>query len=317
MESRVSYTLVGAFVLIFGAGIVSVALWLAAGIESKDYDRYVAYVSESVSGLNPRAPVKYRGVGVGLVSTIALDRDNPERVRLLLEIEVGTPIKVDTVATVATQGITGIAFVELSGGSSDAPDLTAREGERYPEIDTKPSVFVRLDAAVTTMLAEMTGVARDLGTLAERVARLLDDEKLAAFGNTLVNVEQLTGMLASRADAITDNSERIDTILANTATMSKELPAVVDAMSKLIVTVEGTVMSIDGTATTVTGAVARSERRFERATGELLNEVGPLLVEMRALGVTLERTVRALEREPESLLFGRDSGRLGPGEEKR
>ena len=167
------------------------------------------------------------------------------------------------------------------------------------------------------MLAEMTGVARDLGTLAERVARLLDDEKLAAFGNTLVNVEQLTGMLASRADAITDNSERIDTILANKATMSKELPAVVDAMSKLIVTVEGTVMSIDGTATTVTGAVARSERRFERATGELLNEVGPLLVEMRALGVTLERTVRALEREPESLLFGRDRGRLGPGEEKR
>lgn len=317
MESRVSYTLVGAFVLIFGAGIVSVALWLAAGVESKDYERYVAYVSESVSGLNPRAPVKYRGVGVGVVSRIALDRDNPERVRLLLDIEEGTPIKVDTVATVATQGITGIAFVELSGGSREAPDLTASTDERYPEIATKPSVFVRLDAAVTTMLAEMTGVARDLGTLAERVARLLDDEKLAAFGNTLVNVEQLTGVLASRADAITDNSERIDTILANTATMSKELPAVVASMGQLIATVESTVLSIDGTATTITGAVARSERRFQRTTGELMNEIAPMLVEMRALGVTLERTVRELERRPEALLFGRDRERLGPGEEKQ
>ena len=89
MESRLSYTLVGLFVLVLGSGIIAVTLWLAAGIEDKDYTRYVAYVTESVSGLNPRAPVKTR-VGVGLVSGIELDRQ-PRALRLLLDIETGTP----------------------------------------------------------------------------------------------------------------------------------------------------------------------------------------------------------------------------------
>lgn len=316
MESRVSYTLVGAFVLIFGAGIVSVTLWLAAGIEDKEYQRYVSYVSESVSGLNPRAPVKYRGVGVGLVSGIALDSDNPERVRLLLDIERGTPIKEDTVATVATQGITGIAFVELSGGSREAADLSAREGARYPEIPSKPSVLVRLDTAVTGMLAEMTGVARDLSTLTERVSNLLDDDKQAAFGNTLENVERITATLSSRVEVLAGDSSRIDTILDNTVAVSAQLPAVIEHLNDVLGTVDAMVLSIDGTATALSGAIGRTERGFERATDELLNEVAPLLSQMRGLGITLERTVRDLERQPEGLLFGRDRGRLGPGEEK-
>ncbi|MEX2482188.1 MAG: MlaD family protein [Gammaproteobacteria bacterium] len=316
MESRVSYTLVGAFVLIFGAGIVSVTLWLAAGIEDKEYERYVAYVSESVSGLNPRAPVKYRGVGVGLVAGIALDRDNPERVRLLLDIERGTPIKEDTTATVATQGITGIAFVELSGGSREAADLSAREGDRYPEISTTPSVFVRLDTAVTGMLAEMTAVARDLSTLTERVSKLLDDDKQAAFGNTLANVEQITATLAARVEVLAGDGSRIDTILDNTVTVSAQLPAVVERLNDVLGSVDTMVQSIDGTANTLSEAVGRSERRFERATDDLLGEIAPLLSEMRGLGIALERAVRDLERSPEGFLFGRDRGRLGPGEEK-
>ena len=63
-------------------------------------------MTESVSGLNPNAPVTYRGVDVGKVREIAIDREDPARVRVLLDIEGGTPVKEDTVAILVSQGIT-------------------------------------------------------------------------------------------------------------------------------------------------------------------------------------------------------------------
>ena len=118
MENKVNFALVGAFVLVLATALVGVVLWLASGgAYQTQYERYDASVEESVSGLNPKAPVKYNGVDVGKVERIWLDPENPQRVKLRFQIERGTPIKVDTVATLKTQGLTGIAYVELSGGT--------------------------------------------------------------------------------------------------------------------------------------------------------------------------------------------------------
>ena len=132
-----NYALVGAFVVVLGAVLIAGVLWLASGgTLQKKYDFYLAIMDESVAGLNPDAPVKYNGVDVGKVREIQLDPGNPERVNLLFAIDRGTPIKVDTVAVLKTQGLTGIAYVELSGGARDAPPLTAAAGSEYPVIRT-------------------------------------------------------------------------------------------------------------------------------------------------------------------------------------
>jgi phospholipid/cholesterol/gamma-HCH transport system substrate-binding protein len=137
----VNYPLVGAFVLVLGSLLIAGALWLASGgALQKKYDLYLAIENESVAGLNVNAPVKYNGVDVGKVRLIELDPANPERVTLLFAIERGTPIKEDTVAVLKTQGLTGIAYVELGGGTRDAPPLLARDGSDYPVIRTKPSL---------------------------------------------------------------------------------------------------------------------------------------------------------------------------------
>ena len=121
-----NYPIVGLFVLVLGAALIAGVLWLASGgALQTPYDLYQAIEDESVAGLNLNAPVKYNGVDVGKVRGIALDRANPERVRLVFAIERGTPIKVDTVAVLKTQGLTGIAYVELSGGARDSPLLRA------------------------------------------------------------------------------------------------------------------------------------------------------------------------------------------------
>jgi len=124
VDDKVNYALVGIFVLGLGAALVVAVLWLAAGIDTqKKYEPYQSVIKESVAGLSIAAPVKYMGVDVGKVSEIAIDPQNSRQVRVKFLIERGTPIKQDTEAVMKSQGLTGIAYIELSGGSVGAPGV--------------------------------------------------------------------------------------------------------------------------------------------------------------------------------------------------
>src|SRR5579871_2511402 len=115
METKFSYATVGLFVLVLSAALIAAVLWIASGsLFKKKVDLYLAFEDESVAGLNLNAPVKYNGVDVGSVREIQLDHNNPQRVRLLFALAHDTPVKADTEAVLKTQGLTGIAYVELS-----------------------------------------------------------------------------------------------------------------------------------------------------------------------------------------------------------
>ena len=158
--------IVGAFVLLFGAALVGGTLWLSSGeAYRQSYQTYLVYMSESVAGLSPDATVSYRGVQVGRVRKIELAPNNGELVRLTLDIVKGTPIKQDTIAVLRTQGLTGIAHVELSGGSPSSPPLTAKPGEQYPVIPSGPSLLARLDTAVTDLLDNLNKSSSSLNAV--------------------------------------------------------------------------------------------------------------------------------------------------------
>jgi len=175
MEEKVNFAVVGVFVLLLSAAFIGAVLWLSSGVSYRtSYDIYQTYMKESVSGLNLNASVRYRGVEVGRVRKIALAPGNVEQVQLTLAIESGTPIKTDTVAILQTQGLTGIAFVELLGGSRDAPVLQAQAGQPYPVIDTGPSLMVRLDASLIDAARTLKNAARlseELPQLTKRIQR--------------------------------------------------------------------------------------------------------------------------------------------------
>ncbi|MGB7542589.1 MAG: MlaD family protein, partial [Burkholderiales bacterium] len=203
MDSRVNFAVVGVFVLALGTALVWGMLWLGSGKSyRKTYDTYRAYMSESVSGLSLDAPVSYRGVEVGRVRKIALAQENMEQVELTMDIERGTPVKDDTVAVLRTQGLTGIAHVELSGGSRNSPPLQARPGEDTPVIRTGPSLLVRLDTALTSLLDNFNRTSESLNAL-------LDDSNRRALKRTFADLEVLSRTLATRSAAI-------DASLANT-----------------------------------------------------------------------------------------------------
>ena len=178
MEEKVNFAVVGVFVLVLGAALIGGVLWLSSGRSyGTTYDIYQTYMKESVAGLNLNAPVRYRGVEVGRVQKIALAPGNVAQVQLTLAIESGTPIKADTVAVLSAQGLTGIAFVDLTGVSRDAPALKAQAGEPYPVISSGPSLMVRLDASLVDAALTLKNVARmseDLPQLTLRIQRSAD-----------------------------------------------------------------------------------------------------------------------------------------------
>jgi len=178
MEEKVNFAVVGVFVLVFSAALIGGVLWLSSGKSyGTSYDIYQTYMKESVAGLNLNAPVRYRGVEVGRVKEIALAPGNVEQVQVTLAIKSGTPIKVDTVAVLSTQGVTGIAFVDLTGGSRDAPALQAQSGDPYPVINAGASLMVRLDASLIDAARTLKNSARmseELPQLTRRIQRSAD-----------------------------------------------------------------------------------------------------------------------------------------------
>jgi phospholipid/cholesterol/gamma-HCH transport system substrate-binding protein len=287
--------------------LVTVGLWLSATRGEKDYVTYVAYVSESVSGLNTKAAVKYRGVNVGQVNDIALDRDNPERVRLLFDIERGTPIKQDTVAVLSTQGITGLAYIDLTGGSRRSPSLEPSPTEPLPEIKTGPSLLVRLDTAVSAALNTLSEVAIHLNDVASRVALLLSASNQQSIAQTLTNVERLTSDLTVRLDGLGKNMDNIGVILHDTAAVSAQMPALMQEVQKTVTTINRAAGGLDRVL-----QVGQQEiTRFSRDTS---TQVDQALYEVKRLGETLRRLVQQLERNPNMLLLGRPRPQLGPGE---
>ena len=213
MEEKVNFTVVGVFVLVLSAALIGGVLWFSSGVTYRaSYDIYRTYMNESVAGLNLNATMRYRGVEVGRVKKIALAPGNVELVELTLAIESGTPVKVDTVAILSTQGLTGIAFVDLRGGSRDSPALKAESDAPYPVIRSGPSLMVRLDASLidaSQMLKNAARLSEDLPHLVQRIRRSADvfdnmsneladagTRASATFtGETLPEVHRLVGEL--------------------------------------------------------------------------------------------------------------------------
>jgi len=226
METKVNFVIVGLFALLLSVAMIAGVLWLSAGKQyNVVYDTYVAYMHESVSGLNLNAPVKYRGVTVGQVRQISLDKSNPEQVRLEFAIERGTPIKQDTIAILRSQGLTGIAYIELSGGSSASPLLAPKKSEPYPEIKTAPSLLGRLDAA-------LTGMITNLNKTTENLNELLDEENRSALKRTLADISTLTGTLAAHKTELDKAVTHTALTMENAAKISSQMPALIERIAR-------------------------------------------------------------------------------------
>lgn len=308
METKINYAIVGLFVLALTAALIAGVLWLASGKQyGKAYDPYVTYMTESVSGLSLNAPVKYRGVEVGLVRKISLDPANPEQVRLDLQIERGTPIKADTKAMLRLQGLTGIAYLELEGGSREAPLLAPPANAEPPVIANGKSLLARLDTEVSTLLTNLNRSSENFNTL-------LDEENQRTLRQTLADLAVLSRQIASQRGTIAAMVDNAGRTVENSARASAGLEDLAGQLSRSATAVEKMAEEVGHASVGARQSAEGIGSDVHRLVGESAPELQRLLMEMQSLTMSTRQVIDELERNPEMLVRGRESPPPGPGE---
>lgn len=304
METRANYVLVGTFVLAVLVGIFASILWLAHAQFNRQFAYYDIYFSGSVTGLSVGASVNYNGVAIGKVTEIRLDPVNPDQVRVTVELDATAPIKSDSVASLELTGITGVYYIEVSGGTLEAPPIVRQEGQRYAVIASRPSRLQSFVASVPDVLSRVIEIE-------DRLSRLLDDRNLASISNTLKNLETISGEVAAKSDRIGTVIDDTDTTLKQLQeTMAKANDAI-DEIKKTASVTTGTVADAAGTIkqlNTTLGHVDSMVQEVRPGVRDFsqsgLNELHQLISDARVLVASLTRVSEQIERDPTRFFFG-------------
>jgi phospholipid/cholesterol/gamma-HCH transport system substrate-binding protein len=248
METHARYIVVGTFALAAFAALLGFLLWLAQVEIARTYAQY-DIVFDTVSGLSQDSVVRYNGVDVGKVLSIDLDRENPQLVRVRIEVAAATPVRKDTVATLSSQGVTGVSFVALEGGSPTSDPLRAIPPARVPVIASQPSVVQELTDAAPDLLNEAIALIED-------VRQFATPENREAIAAILQNVESVTARvdgLAVRAETVVSAAEatlaRADAALTEAEAAFASADAVIrNDIPELVEGLKSTVADVGETA---------------------------------------------------------------------
>lgn len=322
MESKVNYTAVGIFVLLFGSALVAFAFWLGKyNQDEAAYHRYYVYITESVSGLAPEAAVKFHGVDVGKVESIRINPANSEEVELTLKIEKTTPIKTDSTAVLKFYGITGLAFIEIVGGSKDAPLLRTSK-LNISTIPSSPSLIKRLDES-------LSNVASKLSTTLDRADRIFSDQNVDNIAQSLEHLRSLTAQIDGYQDEIQtllEKSIALETNATDSLNTMKEAATSVKTASGNFNTLTQTKMtsvleSLAATSQKSHQLIQKIESNLDRGEYDVQSMVQPTTAELndliqrsQTLTQEMENTLQTLRESPSDLLFKKSTPKPGPGE---
>ena len=187
METHARFFLIGVFSLSILAILLLFALWLGKLELGKDYQDYDIRFKESVAGLAKGGLVQFQGVQVGEVRKLKLDPVDPRVVIVRVRMTEQTPIKTDTKAQLSFTGLTGVAVIELIGGTPDAKLLREVEPNSVPTIPSIPSTLTKL-------MVDGTGVLEKAQELMVRVTSVFNEENTARIAGMLENFEAISGM---------------------------------------------------------------------------------------------------------------------------
>ncbi len=285
METKANFVLIGSFTLLVILAGLGFFVWLAKVQINKTYTQY-DILFDQVSGLDQSSSVTFNGVNVGKVLTIALDRANGSLVRVRIEVAASTPIRVGTEATVASQGVTGVAYVGLEGGAPNAIALTPDPLTGVAEIPSKPTVVQGLLADAPDLLAQAISVLNDMGEF-----------------TTPENAQNVTHILTN----FTNASDKLDAIMDELAKASANFSTASDRISAFSTNLDGLAAQADATLTEAHGAVtdARSVLgHIDRFAEKGLPQITSLSAQALRLVADLSALTAEIRRDPTRFFLG-------------
>ena len=121
METRANYAIIGLFTLAVIGMSFGFIYWLKRYDEVGTRTELRIEFEGTVNGLAKGGWVYFNGIHVGVVTDLEIAPNDPNEIIVLTSIASSTPVKSDTRAEVNFNFLTGVAYVELFGGSPDNP----------------------------------------------------------------------------------------------------------------------------------------------------------------------------------------------------
>ena len=307
METRANYVAVGGFVLILLLGAAAMLLWLVSGKFSAHAAFYEIDFTGSVSGLSKDSPVRLHGIEVGHVKDIRIDPVNPKLVRVVVQTDPVTIVRSDAKASLEMQGLTGGAYIEIGGGTNDAPAIEHRSEPPYPVIASQSSGLQKVFDNAPEVLARLIEVG-------DRLNALLDEKNRAAVAEMLENMRQVSGDIRQVSEVLAKHSADIDATLTEASGSMKALHQTVNDGDDAVKAFHQTVKDADASAHAITQAAGQANALLEENRPALhdfaqrgLNGADQLLADLHDLVIKLDHVVDQLDRDPARYLFGTHS----------
>ena len=321
METRGAAVRTGLFV-IGGILVLLAAIFVLSGGPFQRGVIYESYFSESVQGLDVGSPVKYRGVTIGKVSDIGLvsveyPPANPDEMRKSIyhqvvvryRVEVSKVGRVPRIkeaiplglrAQIAPQGITGLAYVELSFNKNAGTPQQVPWTPRHTVIPSTPSTLTRVTDAVQ---------------------HFLTDVESAQFGKTM---EQISGLIAAVNQEFTKGDAR--QAMANANTLLKQVQTTLKQAdiagttaslrnltggkqtSALLAKLDRSATALNQASAQLPALIASSEkavRTANDATASLTRQMLPIIRNLQQVSQNLDDLSQTLAANPSSVLRGR------------
>lgn len=314
METRANHVLIGVFTLLGLALLLLFGLWTARYQSAAAWQDYEIRFEQAVSGLSVGSAVQFNGINMGSVRELRLNSDDPRQVIAIIRIDSEAPVRTDTVARLSISGLTGVAFIQLRGGSPDNPRLLPGPDGRMPVIIAEESPLQRLiDAS--------EDIASTASEVMLRVLDFLSEENADRVSATLDNIDAFTLALSSEKDLISEilrnahrGSEQLVDVLGGAGQTIDEVNLalagieehLIDILPELSADLTEALAAFSSLSNRLDGVIADNEQALSEFGVESLAQFGPALQEFRHLIRELSRLSNRFERHPTRFLFGGD-----------
>ncbi|MGH8214544.1 MAG: MlaD family protein [Rhodanobacteraceae bacterium] len=299
METRAHHVLIGAFTLVVVVLAVLFALWLGKTSLSKQHHYYDIVFTEAVTGLSTGSPVQYNGIQVGQVSQLKLDPKDPRKVLARIQVAADTPIKADTRAKLGLLGLTGVAFIQLSGGAPDSALLMPTPDNPVPEIKSENS-------ALSQLLASGSDVVTNLNGILDRLGQVVSQRNVDRITSTLKNIDETTSTLAAERDDLRK-------LIHEASEASVQLNQTLAGANKLVhgpalqtlERAQSAMTSLQQTTKTLNELLSENKDSLQSGLRGV-DQIGPTLRELRATLRDIHQVTSQLQANPAGYLLGRD-----------
>ncbi len=300
MENKAHAMAAGAFLLLVTGLLALLAIWLTR--DSTERYLYELSTSETISGLQPQSVVRYRGVPVGKVELIGFDTKHKGNVLVRISIDRNAPVTKSTYAIVASQGVTGLGFIQLNDEGESS--------ERLPPNDDDPPRIPLKPGGLDKLLRQSDVIFTQVEQASIRLNKLLSDDNQQAVSAAVAQLGEATGSINRVAKNLEPALATLPALSRDASTALKSVKLATDEVGNTARRLNEKGGPLDKLSESGTALAAGAET-FSAAT---LPKLGEVADEAARTMRQLRRTVSAVDDNPQSLIFGNGPPQPGPGE---